>query len=116
MDPEVKKIEVKASSPSDTKRKAQDILIGLVFAMPASVLLRAFTLATLWNWFAVPLGARGIGMVHALGLSLLLSAFKYNEAVKLRNQPDVGTLKYYTRSLVISLAFLVFGWVYHILM
>ena len=43
-------------------------------------LLNVWTLACLWKWFAVPLGAPEIGLAHAFGL-MLLSWFFQKEAI-----------------------------------
>jgi hypothetical protein len=41
-----------------------------LLAVPSS-LLRAFVLTKLWSWFVVPLGMKPIGLVEALGVSLV---------------------------------------------
>jgi hypothetical protein len=43
-------------------------LFGVLLA-----LLRGYVLSHLWGWFLVPLGAPPIGMVCAIGISIILS-------------------------------------------
>lgn len=43
---------------------------SLAVAIPAS-LFKAYTLATCWMWFAVPLGLPAVGWAHAYGIGLL---------------------------------------------
>lgn len=38
--------------------------------------MSGYTAKTLWGWFVVPLGVPQIGLAHAIGLSLTLTAFR----------------------------------------
>lgn len=55
----------------------------LMIALPATI-IRAWSIATLWSWFIVPLGFPVIGMLHAYGLSLFVSIFQ-----GLSDEPDL---------------------------
>jgi hypothetical protein len=49
-------------------------LIGIAFAIGVALAIGAWyglAFSVIWGWFAVPLGAPGIGVVQAMGLSLL---------------------------------------------
>lgn len=37
------------------------------------IIFRGFVLASLWEWFAVPLGADDITTTHAIGIAVLVS-------------------------------------------
>jgi hypothetical protein len=41
------------------------------------VLLRGVVLVDLWHWFMTPFGLPQIGVIHAIGLSLLISFLVY---------------------------------------
>lgn len=101
---------------SEKEMSETEAWIGLLIALPASILLRAYTLSTLWYWFVVPIGFRGIGMAHALGLVTVISLFRFNENVKPVLHNDAGTLNYYFRSIIVSGACLLMGTIYYILM
>lgn len=47
----------------------------LVLALPFTIAVRGWALASLWLWFVVPLGVPNISTVHAYGLSVLISLF-----------------------------------------
>ena len=40
----------------------------------------AFAFSKIWEWFIVPLGASQINIVHALGILLMVSFIKRNDA------------------------------------
>jgi hypothetical protein len=44
----------------------------LVASVPLGI-YRGFVISLLWRWFALPLGAPPIGIVHAMGLTWLVS-------------------------------------------
>ena len=46
--------------------------IAVLVALPFGMLLRAYTVATLWQWFLVPLGLPVLGLAHAFGLAVLV--------------------------------------------
>ena len=55
---------------------------GLLFTMLISSLFRGFVLAKMWLWFIVPFGVLELGVVHAIGLSLLVSFLTYQHDAK----------------------------------
>lgn len=54
-------------------------------AMVPSALLRGYVLATLWQWFVVPLGMPAIGWAHAYGIAALLVAATFHYPIKDRD-------------------------------
>jgi len=64
-----------------------------------------FVLKTLWLWFMVPLGIPVIGLVHALGLNLMLKAFLPLNVIKDAMDDD----KYRIPAVVRQLCAWVFG-------
>lgn len=65
----------------DKKNPAHAAYGVLIFALivPA-IIFRGFVLSTLWAWFMVPLGVIGIGIVNAIGLSVIVGMFTSNLA------------------------------------
>ena len=48
------------------------VIVGVLLALPATTLWRAYVMTVLWTWFIVPqFGAEPLGMVSAIGLSLV---------------------------------------------
>lgn len=74
-----------------------------------------FVAATLWGWFAVPLGAPSISFWHAAGLGALLSVFLGSRGMPVPDKSDAGTmlLMSFLYSLFVPLLGLAFGWVAH---
>lgn len=67
----------------------------VMIVMSPLAILNAWALSTLWGWFAVPLGAKAIGVAHAYGLVAMLAALrpKYAHDIALKKGWDaVGTL------------------------
>jgi hypothetical protein len=46
-------------------------LVFVILAIPFSLWLKATVGMSLWGWFVVPLGVPAIGLIHALGLTLV---------------------------------------------
>lgn len=60
-------------------------IFSLVVLLFVYFLLRGVVVATLWNWFVVPLGVPSLTWTGALGVSLLISAlipFNYQDIKK----------------------------------
>ena len=75
-----------------------------------------FVAATLWGWFAVPLGVPAITFWHAAGLGALLSVFLGSRGVPLAEKSDAGALQLlaFIYSVFIPLLSLAAGWVAHV--
>ena len=61
-------------------RKDSDttVMVGcflLFLTLPLMILVRAFVLAQMWEWFIVPFGVMAITYGHAVGLSILINLF-----------------------------------------
>lgn len=74
-----------------------------------------FVAATLWGWFAVPLGAPGITFWHAAGLTALLSVFLGSRGMPVPDKSQAGTLMLLSilYSVFVPLFGLIAGWVAH---
>lgn len=55
---------------------AKGVIAALLFVY--AILVRAYVLWYLWAWFITPLGFYQLGMVHLLGLSMVLKYFIIN--------------------------------------
>ena len=92
-------------------------LVWLALAAFSSI-LSGFVLKQLWGWFIVPLGAAQIGIAHALGLSLLVSALTLSIP---RRKPSAKTMigKMYESLIFHTVGALLawgFGALYHVFM
>lgn len=52
-------------------------LLGMIF-MPVSCAVSGITVKYLWGWFIVPLGVRPVGILWALGISILVGRLTYS--------------------------------------
>lgn len=102
--------------------KGVEVVVGCVLMLLGGVslfLLAAFSnsvaLMCLWSWYVVPLGVKSIGIIHALGLGLLVSLAK---GTKMTPQKE----REYNWSVSITMVFMVpafalfFGWIVHFFM
>ncbi len=89
---------------------AAKLLIYLVLAVPA-VYTGGWAVATLWQWFIVPLGAASLGVWHAAGLHVLVSTLtlRSNAATK-----DIGMSDFIAKSFVVPPLAVGFGWLLHL--
>lgn len=55
-----------------TKLKPPAIWVQLILVTLLSV-LSGFTIMVMWGWYIVPLGLPTIGLIHALGLDMLIT-------------------------------------------
>jgi hypothetical protein len=53
------------------------VLIGIAGLLVGTVFLNGIMLSYLWEWFVVPLGAPSIGILHAIGVAVLVSMLTY---------------------------------------
>lgn len=56
-------------------------VLGVVVLIALLTLFSAFTVSTLWGWFIVPLGVKGLGLAHAYGVSLMASVLMSTRGV-----------------------------------
>lgn len=81
-----------------------------------SIPVRGITIAFLWLWFVVPLGAPNINLPEALGLSTIIALFTMSTsdltAVK---EKKVSATESAIYMLVVYMFALIFGYIYHIL-
>lgn len=83
-------------------------VVTFILAIGASILLTAFTLATLWGWFLVPLGLPVIGYAHAYGLSILATLLRGNQITK---PSESNGSKIFLQSFILNVVALCFGYV-----
>lgn len=92
------------------------LALSVLASFPFLVMLRGYMLSSLWEWFVVPLDVRPIGVVHAIGFSILVGIF--TGLKKNKESPD--DLDAAVTELVTNVAALVlvfgFGWVVHLFM
>lgn len=92
----------------------------MYLASVPSKLLLAFVFMSLWAWFIVPLGVRGLGFWHSVGISVLLAFVRgwwevhptSGPPTKLHWDDTLGTIFY---EVTASAATLGVGWVIHLL-
>jgi hypothetical protein len=53
------------------------VVMGIVAALVGVMALNGFMLSYLWEWFVVPLGAPPIGLLHAIGIAVLVSMLTF---------------------------------------
>lgn len=78
-------------------------------------LVKAFCLATLWNWFGVPVFGHHLSVVQAYGLSLVFEVLRYRYA-RLESQEGKTAWQKFEPAVETVLSWLValgVGWVFH---
>lgn len=83
------------------------INIAIVFL---SIALRGVVLSYLWLWFLVPLGLPVIGIMHALGISLIVTFLVTSTGNKHEQYPKKTKA---IMGILFPLIVFVFGYVYH---
>jgi hypothetical protein len=48
------------------------VIPGIILTITCLALVRGWAISMLWNWFLVPLGLPLLGVVHAIGIGLVL--------------------------------------------
>lgn len=74
-------------------------------------LLCGIVIMLMWNWFVVPLGLPAIGLIHALGLDMLVSFVITTSVPKITHFWDR-----WISAVLFALLTLLFGWVFHFFM
>jgi hypothetical protein len=75
------------------------------------IVVYAFTLSCMWEWFITPIGVPAIGVAHAYGVMLFTNTLLMNQLTQpsiLQNQPRIvrASIK-----IILSLLMLVLGWI-----
>lgn len=82
------------------------IFLGFILAIFCLALFSAFTIATLWGWFVVPLGVIPLSYAQAYGISLLASVLLGARGVDTeKGKTTVGV------AITINILALLFGYV-----
>lgn len=99
------------------KTKGCLALLSVPFFMAAGMVTYAWAAQTLWNWFAVPLGAPPVTMAQAYGLSALLWLLTSHYQKSEKNDDDgigvkvlkLATIVFVRPALSVGVAWLVRG-------
>lgn len=83
------------------------LIFAGVVAWVALVLVGGLVFVQLWAWFAVPLGAPAIGLLHGLGLRVLCASVVYHGARR-----DEGPARLLIEGFVLQAMLLAFGWIF----
>jgi hypothetical protein len=89
--------------------KFTGVVVIAVGGILAITLLRGLVLVSLWGWFVVPLGVPGIGIAHAIGISILASLFLFGLATDKSSEEQEGWVKV-IHAFVKALAGSLFAW------
>lgn len=81
-----------------------------LLAIPAMALLQGWILSLVWGWFVVPIGVAPIGVVHGIGIVLLVAFFRNVTPAKKVPQPIEAARVVCRDFLLLGLA-----WVAHLL-
>jgi hypothetical protein len=85
--------------------------VAALAAIPLIILLDAWTAATFWGWFAVPLGAPVIGKAFAYGIGAVLAwATRSAHTAK---QDDTYVIQGAVREIASTIFYLIVAWAAH---
>ena len=82
------------------------VVLGVLIIVPM-IIIRALVLATLWEWFIVPLGVMNITIAHAVGLSSIFSLI----LSKVRSKEEESLLKSISHEFMTFIVVLVVGFI-----
>jgi len=57
-----------------------------ILSVPAIVALNAWSISVMWSWFIVPTGASPIGLVHAIGIGVLVNGIAGGAQLDVKNK------------------------------
>jgi len=87
------------------------IIIGLLALLPIMMLCEGFTLYTLWNWFAVPIGWPTLSIPVIMGLGIIFRTFNYKQGDKPLKQNKEEAFQNIGLYFVRLLFTLLIGWI-----
>lgn len=86
--------------------------VGIVLGM----LINGIVLSFLWQWFLVPLGLPALGLIHAMGVGLIVRYLTY-QTVNCKKEDDQQQVwVQLASSLLYPLFILLFGFIVHLFM
>jgi hypothetical protein len=100
---------------SEEKKESWASICVALSLFPAVMLLTAYTIKSLWWWFAVPLRLPAIGLAHAYGIELLVSAFVWPAFVYYSDKKKLAAERLLTSAGAVGFL-LLFGKIAHALM
>ena len=94
------------ATPQRYRWTPSDALVVLAASIPLGI-YKGWVLTLLWRWFVVPLGAPGVGVVHAMGLVWVAALLTHQLGAENSRRPAVVIAS----SLMFTTFALGFGWV-----
>ncbi len=88
------------------------VSVTFLLLMAFSMVLEGVVLYYLWLWFVVPLGAPAIGLLHALGLGMIIHFLTYH-FYDFKKNDEAGIWEPLCHLLVRPVFTLGFGWLLH---
>ena len=88
-------------------------ILILLLIVPLT-LYRGWILLLLWGWFIIPLGAPGITMAHALGISLIIGFITSHYDSRKKTQDE--KIEEAIATFAMPTLGLVMGWIFHAFM
>lgn len=88
-------------------------LILLIWATPV-VILSGFAIKLAWMWFIVPLGVPAIGVVHAIGIRMLITYIVSSSNSNLNEYKEKNINELVSEMVAKPIVFLIFTWVIHL--
>lgn len=92
------------------------LAIGALLGTLVAVLIRAWALVWMWDWFAEPFGIMSLTFWHAAGLSLLVAFLTYELNSYDGDEPGKEATIGLVKSIFFSLSTVGIGFIYQLLM
>jgi uncharacterized membrane protein len=84
-------------------------VIAVLVSIPATAIWRGYVLTVMWAWFVMPLGARPLGVAHAIGLAMLVGFLTHPaKSDPARKVMDAVVTAFLAPAIALAL-----GWVVH---
>jgi len=96
----------------ENESKPSEMLLYIAYKYTLGTFVWAYALFILWGWFVVPAGGPSLGIWHIAGLSTVAKLVGV-PPVKI---PGDGLVTKAIFTLLVPLAFLGLGWVFHAMM
>jgi hypothetical protein len=68
------------------------VFVASLIWLALASLVDGWVLSLFWKWFAVPMGAPGIGVAHAIGIAVLVRLLTHHTDLKDDDQPAAKVL------------------------
>lgn len=77
------------------------------------MIISGFTIMWMWSWYIVPLGLPAIGLIHAIGIDMLVS---FVVTTQINIPPNGGFWERFIYGLLLTCVTLLAGWILHFVM